>query len=46
MLMLGSLGRKHGKLLSTGNIGETAFTQTGTRTMNGYYVGGADGHRR
>lgn len=34
-----------GKLLSTGNIGETAFTQTGTRTMNGYYVGGADGHR-
>ena len=34
-----------GKLLSTGNIGETAFTQTGTRTMNGYYIGGADGHR-
>lgn len=34
-----------GKLLSTGNIGETAFTQTGTRTMNGFYVGGGDGHR-
>ena len=36
---------QNGKLISTGNIGETAFTQTGTRTMNGYYVGGADGHR-
>ena len=31
--------------MHNGNIGSTAFTQTGTRTMNGYYVGGADGHR-
>lgn len=31
--------------MHTGNIGSTAYTQTGTRTMNGFYVGGADGHR-